>query len=157
MPPIVRRILAVGNIFAAYQIDQKYPLEQFYHTDGRRLISLDRLPEELLLYATVGSNYTNEPLLKLLRTTGSVTVSPGCILGMVKMEEITVTEAKNIFPRRLIFHPVTQILRITSCVKWKVPLPVQFEQRFDRWPQASKEIQEKIKLHTQMEEFSGDD
>jgi hypothetical protein len=151
------RTLAVRNVIASYQIDGKYPLECYYHSGGKRLISPDRLPEKLQLYATKGSKYTNEPLISLLRTMGSVTVSPGCILGTVVVDEISEATARRLFPNMVIMNPVTQILRLSSCVKWKQPLPVKFTSRFDRWPQASKDTEDEIRAHTQVMSVSWDD
>jgi hypothetical protein len=145
------RVLCVSNKYAAFQINELYHLEQYYHTQGHKLIATDRLPEELLLYATVGNRFTHDSLMQTLRPLGSVTVHPGCILGTVKVQEITESQARLLIPGVFIFSPVTQILLITDVVKWNVPLRVSFVGRFDRWPKASVTTQDIIRAHiTQM-------
>jgi hypothetical protein len=141
------RVVCVSNKYAAFQINKLYRLEQYYHSQGHKLIATHRLPEELLLYATVGNSFTHDSLMQTLSPLGSVTVHPGCILGTVKVQEITESEARLLFPGLYIFNPVTQILLITDVVKWRVPLKMSFVGRFDRWPKASVTAQNVIVAH----------
>jgi hypothetical protein len=159
------RTLSVGNVFAAYQINELYRLEQYYHSRGHRLVSKQRLPENFLLCATGTDGFKHDRLMQTLSPMGSVTVHRGCILGTVSLREITAEEARLLCPGVFIFSPVTQILLISGVVKWRVPLKVSsvggFVGRFDRFPKFSKTTQDLIHTHmismTQMTNSSDSD
>lgn len=144
------RILAVGHVFAAYQMMGIYPFEVFTHKLGHKLICSKRLPEAVYLYATKGECKKFEHLLFALgkiMPLASVKIHRQCVIGIVILEEISLRQAAIIAPHIPILDQHSQILHITKRVVWQQPFPVKTVARFDKWVPLSLAVQSDLRRH----------
>ena len=154
------RVLAVGNLYATYQILGVYPFEVFTHSRGHKLIGVDRLPETVYLYATKGKCIVFKELLRVLGSIvprESLTVHYQCIIGRVWLKEISAQQAAIIAPHIPILDNASQILHITKRAEWSEPFPLFSSQRFDKWVKLDSTQKTHLQLHTARMEGADDD
>ena len=147
------RVLAVGNVFAAYQIHGIYPFEVYAHRLGHKLCATSRLPEAFYLYATKDcpDDERFSELLSVLnkvRPKSSLDIHCQCIIGIVVLEEISAVKARLVNPHIPILENASQILHITKRTLWREPFSVVSVPRFDRWPQLGSDLTIKLHLHS---------
>lgn len=146
------RVLAVGNVYAAYQMEGIYPFEVFTHKRGHKLIGSSRLPEAVYLYATKGRCRIFPSLLRALeekKPVASLTVHRQCIIGIVWLEEVSTQQAAIIAPGIPLLDRASQILHITRRVVWPAPFKLVSSERFDKWVKVDARLQTDLTLHSE--------
>ena len=146
------RVIAVGNTYAAYQINGVYPFEVFTHGLGHNLIAAHRLPETVYLYATKGKCKEFSNLLQALGNVvplATLAIHRQCVIGTLTLEEISAAEAAIIAPGIPILDSASQILHITKREKWPKPFPLVSLKRFDRWVPLTLDLQNRLSRHAE--------
>ena len=146
------RVLAVGNVYATYQMLGVYPFEVFTHKNGHKLIACGRLPEAVYVYATKGNCKPFARLLQALNKivpTESLKIHRQSIIGIIWLEEISAQQAKLIAPGIPILENASQILHITKRMPWPKPYHLVSSERFDKWIKVDLNVKAHLQLHAE--------